>query len=152
MDLSALPVVGLDHVGIAAPDPDSPLAALLGGEGVARAGRAMPSGVTVGRFGPGDALELVWPGRPGTPIDGFLSQRGPGLHHLALRVDEPLADLLAQLVDEGVEVIGGVERSSDGRPCLFLHPRSTGGVLVELVEGRRPGAQGQPMAMALPNT
>ena len=141
MDLSVLPVVGLDHVGIAAPDPDSPLAALLGGDGVARAGRLMPSGVTVGRFGPGDALELVWPGRPETPIDGFLDRRGPGLHHLALRVEEPLADLLATLLEEGLEVIGGIEPSSDGRPCLFLHPRSTGGVLVELVEGPRPGAE-----------
>jgi 4-hydroxyphenylpyruvate dioxygenase-like putative hemolysin len=140
MDLSALPVVGLDHVGIASSHPDSPLAALLGGDGVRLAGRVMPSGVTVGRFGPGDALELVWPGRPGTPIDGFLDRRGPGLHHLALQVEEPLADLLATLVEEGIEVIGGIERSSDGRPCLFLHPRSTGGVLVELVEGPRPGA------------
>jgi methylmalonyl-CoA epimerase len=139
MDLSALPVVGLDHVGIAASDPDSPLAALLGDDGVGRAGRVMPSGVTVGRFGPADALELVWPGRPDTPIDGFLDRRGPGLHHLALRVEEPLADLLATLREEGIEVIGGVELSSDGRPCLFLHPRSTGGVLVELVEGPRRG-------------
>ena len=139
MDLSALPVVGLDHVGIAASDPDSPLAALLGGDGVGRAGRVMPSGVTVGRFGPGDALELVWPGRPGTPIDRFLDRRGPGLHHLGLRVEVPLADLLATLLEEGIEVIGGIELSSDGRPCLFLHPRSTGGVLVELVEGPRRG-------------
>ena len=99
----------------------------------------MPSGVTVGRFGPGEALELVWPGRRDTPIDRFLDRRGPGLHHLALRVDEPLADLLATLLEEGIEVIGGVELSSDGRPCLFLHPRSTGGVLVELVEGPRRG-------------
>jgi len=37
----------------------------------------------------------------------------------------------------GVELVGDVDVSSDGRPCLFLHPRSTGGVLVELVEGER---------------
>jgi Glyoxalase/Bleomycin resistance protein/Dioxygenase superfamily len=133
MDDPVLPVVALDHVGIVAPDPDSPLAALLAAAG--REGRAMKSGVTVARFGPGGALELVWPGRPGTPVDGFLARRGPGLHHIALRVDEPLADLREGLLASGIEVIGMVDVSSDGRPCLFLHPRSTGGVLVELVEG-----------------
>jgi methylmalonyl-CoA epimerase len=137
MELPPLPVVGVDHVGIAAPDPDSPLVTLLGGHGMTELGRAMPSGVTVARFGPEAALELVWPGRPGTPIDGFLERRGPGLHHVALRIDEPLAELLERLLERGIEVIGGVEVSSDGRPCLFLHPRSTGGVLVELVQGPR---------------
>jgi hypothetical protein len=132
-----LPVAGVDHVGIAAPGPDSPLAELLGGEGVVEVGRAMPSGVTVARFGPDAALELVWPGRPGTPVDGFLERRGPGLHHVALRVDKPLLELLEPLRMAGVAVIGGIDVSSDGRPCLFLHPRSTGGVLVELVQGQR---------------
>jgi methylmalonyl-CoA/ethylmalonyl-CoA epimerase len=137
MELPPLPVVGVDHVGIAAADPDSPLVALLGDDGVAEVGRAMPSGVTVARFGPEAALDLVWPGRPGTPIDGFLQGRGPGLHHVAFRVDEPLAELLEPLRTAGVAVIGGIEVSSDGRPCLFLHPRSTGGVLLELVQGPR---------------
>lgn len=131
-----LPALAVDHVGVAAPSPDSPLAAALGAD-LGATGRAMPSGVTVGRFGPGGGLELVWPGRAGTPIDAFLSRRGPGLHHLALRVDEPLAALAERLAAAGLEAVGGVEGSSDGRPCLFLHPRATGGVLVELVEGPR---------------
>ena len=142
MDALVLPAVSLDHVGIAAPDPDSPLAAMLAGAGspevsagLAVEGRAMPSGVSVARFGPGRRLELVWPGRPGTPIDTFLTRRGAGLHHIALRVDEPLIELRSRLLTAGVEVIGEVEVSSDGRPSLFLHPRCTGGVLVELVEG-----------------
>jgi 4-hydroxyphenylpyruvate dioxygenase-like putative hemolysin len=137
MELPRLPVVGVDHVAIAAADPDSPLVALLGGDGVSASGRAMPSGVMVARFGPEAALELVWPGRPGTPVDGFLARRGPGLHHVALRVDRPLEELLDSLRAAGVAVVGGIEASSDGRPCLFLHPRSTGGVLVELVQGPR---------------
>lgn len=132
-----LPVVAVDHVGIAAPDPESPLAVLVAEAGLAARGKEMDSGVTVARFGPGDALELVWPGRPGTPVDGFLARRGPGLHHIALRVDEPLVGVRGRLLAAGIEVIGAVEVSSDGRPCLFLHPRCTGGVLVELVEGPR---------------
>ena len=141
-DVPMVPAVALDHVGIAGPDPDSPLAALLDGDAVSATGRAMPSGVTVARFGPGDSLELVWPGRPGTPVDGFLDRRGPGLHHVALRVDESLEELRERLLAAGVGVIGDVDVSSDGRRCLFLHPRSTGGVLVELVEG--PRRDGQP--------
>jgi methylmalonyl-CoA epimerase len=131
--------VALDHVGLAAPAHSTPLGDALGAGSLE--GVAMPSGVTVARFGPGRSLELVWPGRPGTPIDGFLARRGPGLHHLALRVDSDLGALRARLEAAGFELVGsGIERSSDGRPCVFLHPRATGGVLVELVEGASPGA------------
>jgi methylmalonyl-CoA/ethylmalonyl-CoA epimerase len=135
--MALLPATRLDHVGLAATGAATPLTAALGGE---PAGIAMPSGVTVGRFGPGGALELVWPGRAGTPIDGHLARRGPGLHHIALQVDEDLAALRPRLEAAGLAIVGGIERSSDGRPCLFLHPRATGGVLVELVEGGRPDA------------
>jgi Glyoxalase/Bleomycin resistance protein/Dioxygenase superfamily len=134
--MALLPARAIDHVGIAAPGPGAELARLLGGDPAA-AGRAMPSGVTVGRFGPAGGLELIWPGRPGTPVDGFLARRGPGLHHVALRVEVGLPRLRDELLAAGVELVGDVDVSSDGRPCLFLHPRSTGGVLVELVEGER---------------
>jgi methylmalonyl-CoA epimerase len=134
-----LQAVCLDHVGLAAAGPRTPLSDALGA-GVL-SGRAMPSGVAVARFGPGAALELVWPTRSGTPIDGFLERRGPGLHHVALQVDEDLAALRLHLEAAGQAVVGeGVELSSDGRPCLFLHPRRAGGALVELVQGSRPDA------------
>jgi methylmalonyl-CoA/ethylmalonyl-CoA epimerase len=94
----------------------------------------MPSGVVVTRFGPSRSLELVAPHRPPTPIDGFLRQFGSGLHHLALRVEEPLEGLLPRLRGAGWEM-SDVQPSSDGRPSMFIHPRSIGGVLVELVEG-----------------
>lgn len=124
-------VVALDHVGIATPSPAAhPLVRALGIS--TPRGLEMPSGVAVARFGPADALELVWPARTGTPIDGFLEKRGPGLHHVALAVRGTLSD-----VDlGGLEPIGEIEPSSDGRPSLFLHPSTTRGVLVELVEAR----------------
>lgn len=78
------------------------------------------------------------PARAGSPVERFLERRGPGLHHIALRVDEPLPDALERLRAEGIEAVGEIETSSDGRPCVFLHPSSTGGVLVELVAGPRP--------------
>jgi methylmalonyl-CoA/ethylmalonyl-CoA epimerase len=132
-----LEAVAFDHVGIAAAEHSSGLTRLLG---VAAVGaRTMPSGVAVGRFGPGAALELVQPARPGSPVERFLARRGPGLHHLALRVDEPLSELLPKLAAAGFPIIGGVEPSSDRRPSVFIHPDGTGGVLVELVEGPARG-------------
>jgi methylmalonyl-CoA/ethylmalonyl-CoA epimerase len=126
----------LDHVGIAAEGSELPLAALLG---VAEPElKTMPSGVAVGRFGRDEALELVVPTGSDTPIDRFLQKRGAGLHHVALAVDQPLVELLPRLRAAGIEVAGEIEPSSDGRLSLFLHPSSTGGVLVELVEGERP--------------
>jgi hypothetical protein len=136
MNAAPLPVVAVDHVGIAARTPETPLAGLLGPVPVLT---SMPSGVAVGRFGPGAGVELVTGEVAGNPIERFLERRGPGLHHLALRVDEPLERLLPRLEAAGFEVVGGIEPASDGRPSAFLHPSSTGGVLVELVEGPRPG-------------
>jgi hypothetical protein len=130
-----MPIVALDHVGIAAVAADHPLARLLGVPGPEL--REMPSGVAVGRFGPGLQLELVAEARPGNPIARFLERRGPGLHHVALQVDEPLELVLGRLRSVGIEPVGRIEPSSDGRPSVFLHPSSMGGVLVELVEGPR---------------
>jgi methylmalonyl-CoA/ethylmalonyl-CoA epimerase len=134
MSEALVPATAVDHVGIAAASPQLALARLL--DQPVGPGRDMPSGVTVGRFGPGAGLELIWERRTGSPIAGFLQQRGPGLHHVALRVDEPLEAIRERLAAAGIATTSDrVEPSSDGRPCLFLHPRSTGGVLVELVEG-----------------
>ncbi len=133
--MSRLPFSEIDHVGIAVASPESPLAELIGRPA---AMTEMPSGVAVGRFGPGARLELVTPSRAGSPIERFLERRGPGLHHIALRVDEPLADVLERLAADGIDPVGAIEPGSDGRPSVFLHPSGTGGVLIELVEGPRP--------------
>jgi methylmalonyl-CoA/ethylmalonyl-CoA epimerase len=124
--------VRLEHIGIAADDLGHPLALLADldlGEG-----REMPSGVRVARD---RGVELVTPGRPGSPVERFLASRGPGLHHVALGVDDDLDAVAARLADAGIETAGPIEPGSDGRRTLFLHPRSVGGVLVELVEAAR---------------
>jgi hypothetical protein len=130
--MTRIPAVALDHVGIATAEPGNALSSALGGLEPAR---LMPSGVQVARFGPGAGLECVWPGRDSNPVAGFLAKRGPGLHHIALRVDVPLDGLVADLAAAGMAATGPVEPSADGRPSAFLHPGGTGGVLVELVEG-----------------
>jgi methylmalonyl-CoA/ethylmalonyl-CoA epimerase len=128
-----LPAIALDHIGIAAPSPVTALSHLL--SNAPGDGTLMPSGVRVARFGPGDSLELVWPAAEQTPVTRFLERRGPGLHHIAFRVVEPIGDIASRLTRAGVELVGSVVPSSDGRPSVFVHPRCTGGVLVELVEG-----------------
>jgi methylmalonyl-CoA/ethylmalonyl-CoA epimerase len=133
-----LPASAVDHVGIAAIGPESDLSWLIGCGEIA--GRRMPSGVAVGRFGPESHLELVWPYRGGSPIETFLARRGPGLRHLAFRVEAPIEPLRERLLSASMRLIGdGWERSSDGRQCFFIHPRATGGVLIEVVEGERNG-------------
>jgi hypothetical protein len=130
-----LPIVSLEHVGIASRSSRTWLTDAVTEEPLQ--GIVMPSGVTVASFGPEGALELLWPDRAGSPIDRFLERRGPGLHHLSLRVDTPLAALVETLAKAGIETAGTIERSAGGRPSVFLHPSCTGGVLIELVEGAR---------------
>jgi hypothetical protein len=125
-------------VGIAAAGPQCELPKLLGSGDIN--GRRMPSGVAVGRFGPGKQLELVWPYQAGSPIDGFLARRGSGLHHLAFRVEGPIESVSEGLLSASTRLIGNrLDRSSDGRRCFFIHPQATGGLLIEVVEGGRDG-------------
>ena len=130
-------IVSLDHVGIAAPSAELPLARALGAGALAQT--EIPTRVAIARLGPGERLEVVTPARAGSPIERFLERRGPGLHHVAFEVEGALASVLGGLRAAGLEPVGSIEPSSDGRPSVFLHPGSTGGVLVELVEGPRRG-------------
>ena len=97
----------------------------------------MPSGVAVARLGPTSSSSSSRPRGP--EARSSASSNGAGrAHHVAFRVDEPLAGVLVRLREEGIEPVGEIEPASDGRPSVFLHPSSTGGVLVELVEGPSP--------------
>lgn len=82
----------------------------------------------------GSKIELVEPVGSDSGIARFLRERGPGLHHLCLEVEDIQAKL-HQLSDRGVRLIDEVpQRMDDGRQLAFLHPRSTGGVLIELYQ------------------
>ena len=79
-------------------------------------------------------IELLEATTPDSPIAKFLEKRGPGIHHIAVRVDDINA-ALAQLSKEGARLIDAEPREGGGG-CLvaFVHPSSTGGVLLELVQ------------------
>ncbi|HSJ09677.1 MAG TPA: methylmalonyl-CoA epimerase [Longimicrobiales bacterium] len=126
----------LDHVAIAV---DSLAAAqpifesLIGAKGSA-VERVAAQGVDVVFIGEGPGrLELLEPLSPDSAVGRFLARRGGGLHHIAYRVPD-LEAALARLSEAGVELIDREPRAgAHGHRVAFLHPRSTGGVLVELV-------------------
>jgi methylmalonyl-CoA/ethylmalonyl-CoA epimerase len=90
-------------------------------------------GVRVGFLEVGDArLELLEPTGDGSPIARHLERRGPGLHHVCLRVDDIRA-AMAALRKQGYQLLSD-EPQAGAHGCLvcFVHPKSTGGVLLEL--------------------
>jgi methylmalonyl-CoA/ethylmalonyl-CoA epimerase len=79
-------------------------------------------------------IELVQPITEDSGLAKFLAKRGPGLHHICLEVDDIKAKL-DDLKGEGVDLIDQEPVvMDDGRKLAFIHPKSAGGVLVELYE------------------
>ncbi|HEV2234673.1 MAG TPA: methylmalonyl-CoA epimerase [Terriglobia bacterium] len=79
-------------------------------------------------------IELLEATTPDSPIARFIQKRGQGLHHLTLAVPD-LKKALGELEDGGVKLIDRESRTgADNKRVAFLHPSSTSGVLIELVE------------------
>ena len=79
-------------------------------------------------------VELIAPTTSDSGVAKFLANRGPGLHHLCIEVDD-LAMSMTQLAANGAQLISETPRTrDDGIRYAFVHPKSTGGVLVELYE------------------
>jgi methylmalonyl-CoA/ethylmalonyl-CoA epimerase len=82
----------------------------------------------------GTRLEILTPTSEASPVAQYLEKRGSGIQHVALEVDN-LAVWLAHLKSKGVELIDQEpRRGAHGTLIAFVHPRATGGVLLELVE------------------
>jgi methylmalonyl-CoA/ethylmalonyl-CoA epimerase len=133
----ALEGLPLDHVAIAVESIDDVLPALEAVTGApgSRRERVMDQGVEVCFLGTGfGKIELVRPLGPDSPVARFLARRGPGLHHIAYQVTD-IEGTLQGLADGGMELIDRVPRAgAHGHRVAFIHPRSTGGVLIELVQ------------------
>lgn len=84
-------------------------------------------------------LELLEATSDDSTVARFIAKRGEGLHHICLRVPD-LAAAVARLNKEGVRLVSDeIKTGAGGHRYIFVHPQSTGGVLLELVEGGSHG-------------
>ncbi len=127
----------IDHVGVAVADLDEAI-------GLYESKFEMPlvhretiaeQGVEAALLDVGDGhVELLRPLAPETPVGKFIDRSGPGLHHVAYRVED-IDGVLQQLAAAGIELIDKEARVGiRGSRVAFLHPRATGRVLTEIVE------------------
>lgn len=134
----------IEHIGIATQRIEDALAFwrdALGLE-VAHTEEVIEQGVRVAMLPIGEPrVELLEPMHADSPVAKFLEKRGPGIHHIAVRVGDIHASL-ARLKRQGARLIDEEPRiGADDCLVAFIHPSSSGGVLLELVE-RRDAAQG----------
>lgn len=132
-------ILGLEHIAIAVQNLDTAApfwkqVLKLHHQGQAR---VEDQGVTTDIYDTGRGkVELLEPLDENSPVARFLAKRGPGIHHLCLEVDD-ITSFIKELKAANVNVIYDPPRVG-AEDCLvtFIHPRSTGGVLVELVQQR----------------
>ena len=130
----------LDHIGIAVSDLGQALAFYRDTLGLdieppeeVASQRVRAYFIPVGE----SALELLEPTSPDSPIAKYVEKRGPGVHHVTLRVDDIRA-ALAQLEARQVRLIDSEPREgAEGALIAFVHPASAHGVLIELKQARK---------------
>lgn len=123
------------HIGIAVPDLGAALAFYREVLGLEPHPPEQADGATIVSLPFGDSeVELLQPLDADTPVGRFIARRGPGIHHICYRVPDLDAALDAcrragyQLIDQQPR------RGAGGRRIAFVHPKSTGGILLELTE------------------
>ena len=123
------------HVGIAVKSIDALIPFYRDVLGLSDAPLDDSDGARIAGFVAGDALvELLEPKDEGSPIAKFLEKRGPGIHHICFTVDD-LDATLARCRQAGITLIDETPRlGAEGKRIAFLHPKSTGGILIELSE------------------
>ena len=132
-----LDLEAIDHVGIAVPSLVEGLTLYHDTFGLAVGLRETleGQGVEVAMLACGDQqIELLAPTRDDSPVGKFLAERGAGIHHVAYRVPD-LIVALAGCRASGLELVDEAPRlGAGGHLVAFLHPRSTGRALIELVQ------------------
>lgn len=132
--------VEIDHIGIAVASIDESLKLfrdLIGlpvsGTDVVAAEQVKATLLTAGTPPSAPRIELLEATSESCPIARFLKSHGPGLHHIALRVKD-LSGTAARLTAAGYQLLNEPKLGAGGHAYVFIHPRSTGGILLELVE------------------
>ncbi len=130
-------VLRVDHIGIAVEDASAAAALYEGVLGLELHGTETVAEQKVKTFfyPVGDTeIELLEATGPDSPVAKFIASRGPGFQHIAFRV-ENLDEALAELKTRGVRLIDETPRNgAGGARIAFIHPKATGGILVELCE------------------
>jgi methylmalonyl-CoA/ethylmalonyl-CoA epimerase len=127
----------IDHIGVAVEDLDAAIALHETTYGMALVHREVVAeqGVEAVLLDVGENhVELLRPLAPDTPVGRFLAARGPGLHHVAYQVSD-IEAVLASLKEQGARLIDETPRTGiRGSRVAFVHPKSSGGVLTEIVQ------------------
>ena len=127
----------IDHIGIAVKSIADALKVYEQALGlkVASYDQVDDQGVRLAMLNVGEScIELLEPIRPDSPIEKFMSRRGEGLHHIAVRVDN-IEEALERVKAAGARLIDSTpRRGAHNTRVAFIHPSSTNGVLLELVE------------------
>ena len=129
--------VKIDHIGIAVKSLAEAIKVYEDAIGLKVSGydQIDDQGVRVAMLDIGESrIELLEPTGPDSPIEKFMTKRGEGIHHIAVRVDN-IERALERLKSQGVRLVDSVpRRGAHNTRTAFLHPSSTHGVLLELVE------------------
>jgi methylmalonyl-CoA/ethylmalonyl-CoA epimerase len=132
----------IDHVGVAVEDIEAAIALYEESFGMELGLRETveAQGVEAALMNVGEShVELMAPTGPDTPVGKFLAKRGAGLHHVAYAVDD-IDAALERIGGSGIELIDAEARAGlGGSRVAFLEPRSTGRVLIEIVEPGKGG-------------
>jgi len=129
--------VRIHHVGIAVSDLDASIAMyrdVFHAELTHRVASPSEGQETALMSAGGTELELMMPTREDSPVGKFVAKRGPGMHHVAFAVPD-IRKALAEARAAGMQLVDEEPRTGvHGSPIAFIHPKSAGGVLTELVE------------------
>jgi len=130
----------LDHIAIAVPDLQDAIRRFSEDIGLPLAGTEdVPDQQTTTAFLPAGEtrIELIFPMDGAGPVQTYLDNRGPGLHHLCFETDDIDADV-ARLRAKGYRFTSDAPQAgAHGTRVIFIHPKSCGGVLIELAEHPR---------------
>ncbi|HEX9565382.1 MAG TPA: methylmalonyl-CoA epimerase [Gemmatimonadaceae bacterium] len=135
MPESQRPGTRIAHVGLAVRSVAELHAFYRNVLGMSEVELADSDGARISGFAAGESLvELLEADGPDSPIGRFLQDRGPGIHHICFAVDD-LDATLQRCREAGVRLIDELPRQgAEGKRIAFLHPASTGGILIELTE------------------
>ncbi len=130
-------MIKIEHIGIAVKSLESSNAVFskLFGESHYKTEAVESEGVKTSFFKVGNnKIELLEATKPGSPIAKFIEKKGEGIHHIAFEVADIEAEV-KRLTQEGFIVLNEMpKKGADNKRVVFLHPKSTNGVLIELCQ------------------